>query len=44
MIEFIKTENSLLINIYKQNVSRETLKVIVNENKQRKTEERFTYM
>ena len=38
MIEFNKTENSLLINIYKQNVSRETLKVIVNENKQNKIE------
>jgi hypothetical protein len=43
MIEFNKTEISLIINIYKQNVSRETLKVIVNENKQRKTEERSNY-
>jgi hypothetical protein len=43
MIEFNKTEISLIINIYKQNVSRETLKVIVNENKQRKTEERTNY-
>ena len=31
------------MNIYPQIVSRETLKVIVNENKQRKTEERSTY-
>jgi len=37
----VKKENSLLISNYKQNVSRETLKVIENENKRKKTEEKF---